>query len=72
MVRLAFRRHSLSYGGDDITAFLAVLLQESHFPHKELDMATSYDWRTIEGLKERFCTLSEVCQPTLSTGSLPC
>ncbi|KAL7414542.1 hypothetical protein BDY24DRAFT_361005 [Mrakia frigida] len=52
-------RHTLSYGGDDITSFLAVLLRESHFPYKELDLSRSYDWNLIEGLKERFCTLSE-------------
>ncbi|CED84587.1 Actin-related protein [Phaffia rhodozyma] len=49
----------LNYGGDDITRFLSTLLVSSFFPYQELDLGKSYDFKLIEGLKEKICTLNE-------------
>ena len=47
-------------GGDDITEFLYVLLQEIKFPYRSCDLTRSYDWSVMEDLKARLCTLVEV------------
>lgn len=51
----------LSMGGNDITEFLYVLLEKVGFPYRDIDLARSYDWKVIEDLKSRVCTLAEVC-----------
>lgn len=51
---------SLNTGGDDITEFLAVLLDRINFPYRDLNLAHSYDWNVMEDLKARLCTLAEV------------
>jgi actin-related protein 8 len=56
-------RHTLAYGGDDLTTFLSILLRRSQFPYKTLDLNRSHDFSLIEGLKESLCTLSEVRSP---------
>ncbi|TFY69107.1 hypothetical protein EVJ58_g619 [Rhodofomes roseus] len=58
-VVLADTRMLLNMGGDDITEFLHILLKRINFPYKELDLVRSYDWRVIEDLKSRLCTLAE-------------
>ena len=50
----------LSMGGNDITEFLYVLLEKVGFPYRDLNLARSYDWKVIEDLKSRLCTLAEV------------
>ncbi|KAJ3522623.1 hypothetical protein NM688_g8848 [Phlebia brevispora] len=52
-------RISLNMGGDDISEFLYILLQKINFPYRELDLARSYDWKVIEDLKAKICTLAE-------------
>ena len=47
-------------GGDDITEFLYVLLQRIGFPYRDINLARSYDWKVLEDLKVRLCTLTEV------------
>ncbi|KAG6866577.1 hypothetical protein C0991_002062 [Blastosporella zonata] len=56
---LADTRMSLSIGGNDITEFLYVLLKRIHFPYRDLDLSRAYDWKVMEDLKKRLCTLSE-------------
>lgn len=53
-------RIKLDYGGDDITAALATILQKSNFPYHELDLSRSMDWMMMEMLKTKICTLEEV------------
>ncbi|KIK61712.1 hypothetical protein GYMLUDRAFT_42744 [Collybiopsis luxurians FD-317 M1] len=57
---IADSRMSLNLGGDDITEFLYVLLERISFPYKDIDLARSYDWKVMEDLKARLCTLLEV------------
>ncbi|KAF5387332.1 hypothetical protein D9757_005799 [Collybiopsis confluens] len=57
---IADSRMSLNLGGDDITEFLYVLLDRISFPYKDIDLARSYDWKVMEDLKVRLCTLLEV------------
>ena len=57
-------RMILSMGGNDITEFLYVLLEKIGFPYRDLNLARSYDWKVIEDLKSRLCTLAEVCHST--------
>ncbi|PFH51828.1 hypothetical protein AMATHDRAFT_74707 [Amanita thiersii Skay4041] len=52
-------RISLNMGGDDITEFLYVALQRIGFPYRDMNLARSYDWRIMEDLKARLCTLAE-------------
>ncbi|KAF8623025.1 hypothetical protein AX15_006537 [Amanita polypyramis BW_CC] len=52
-------RLMLNIGGDDITEFLYVLLQRIGFPYKDINLAHSYDWKVMEDLKTRLCTLTE-------------
>ncbi|KAG6810888.1 hypothetical protein H0H92_009918 [Tricholoma furcatifolium] len=52
-------RMSLNIGGDDITEFLYVLLKKINFPYRDLDLNRAYDWKVMEDLKKRLCTLSE-------------
>ncbi|KAG6857474.1 hypothetical protein H0H87_003541 [Tephrocybe sp. NHM501043] len=56
---LADTRMSLSFGGNDITEFLYVLLKRINFPYRDLDLNRAYDWKTMEDLKKRLCTLTE-------------
>ncbi|KAG6821198.1 hypothetical protein H0H93_004018 [Arthromyces matolae] len=56
---LADTRMSLRIGGDDITEFLYVLLKRIAFPYRDLDLNRAYDWKVMEDLKKRICTLSE-------------
>ncbi|KAG6886231.1 hypothetical protein C0993_010793 [Termitomyces sp. T159_Od127] len=56
---LADTRMSLNIGGDDITEFLYVLLKRINFPYRDLDLNYAYDWKVMEDLKSRLCTLSE-------------
>lgn len=53
-------RITLNFGGDDITEFLAVLLDKINFPYKSVDLTRMYDWNMMEDLKGRMCTLAEV------------
>ena len=48
-------------GGNDITEFLYVLLEKVGFPYRDINLARSYDWKVMEDLKSRLCTLAEVC-----------
>jgi len=59
IIRCHFRI-TLNIGGDDITEFLLALLQRINFPYKEADLARLYDWRLMEELKSKICTLQEV------------
>ncbi|KAG6891193.1 hypothetical protein C0995_008445 [Termitomyces sp. Mi166 len=56
---LSDTRMSLNIGGDDITEFLYVLLKRINFPYRDLDLNRAYDWKVMEDLKNRLCTLSE-------------
>jgi actin-related protein 8 len=51
---------SLWIGGDDITEFLSVMLERIAFPYRDINLARSYDWKVMEDLKARVCTLAEV------------
>lgn len=50
----------LNYGGDLVTSILSSLLIKNNFPYAELNISSSYDWKLIEELKEKYCTLNEV------------
>ncbi|KAH8116481.1 actin-like ATPase domain-containing protein [Phellopilus nigrolimitatus] len=52
-------RMSLSIGGDDVTEFLAILLDRISFPYEEMDLTRMHDWLIMEDLKRRICTLEE-------------
>ncbi|KAF8637628.1 hypothetical protein AX17_002697 [Amanita inopinata Kibby_2008] len=52
-------RIALNIGGDDVTEFLYVLLQRIGFPYRDINLAQSYDWKIMEDLKARLCTLTE-------------
>ncbi|KIL69325.1 hypothetical protein M378DRAFT_69891 [Amanita muscaria Koide BX008] len=52
-------RLTLNIGGDDITEFLYVMLQRIGFPYRDINLARSYDWKVMEDLKTRLCTLTE-------------
>ncbi|KAF9110088.1 actin-like protein arp8 [Mortierella sp. AM989] len=52
-------RAVLKYGGDDITRCFAALVRRTGFPYQELDLAQTYDWRLMEDLKEKWCTMNE-------------
>ncbi|KAG6910023.1 hypothetical protein DXG01_013747 [Tephrocybe rancida] len=56
---LADTRTSLCIGGDDITEFLYVLLRRINFPYRDLNLNHAYDWKVMEDLKRRLCTLQE-------------
>ncbi|KAI5123511.1 hypothetical protein M0805_006671 [Coniferiporia weirii] len=56
---LSDTRMSLSIGGDDVTEFLAILLDRISFPYKEMDLARLHDWAVMEDIKCRICTLNE-------------
>ncbi|THH11839.1 hypothetical protein EW145_g366 [Phellinidium pouzarii] len=56
---LSDTRMSLSLGGDDVTEFLAVLLDRISFPYKEMDLTRLHDWAVMEDIKCRICTLNE-------------
>ncbi|GJJ75622.1 actin-related protein 8 [Entomortierella parvispora] len=52
-------RAVLKYGGDDITRCFSALVRRTGFPYQELDLAQTYDWRLMEELKEKWCTMNE-------------
>lgn len=52
-------RAMLKYGGDDITRCFSALVKRTGFPYEELDLAQSYDWKLMEDLKEKWCTMDE-------------
>ncbi|KAF9946964.1 actin-like protein arp8, partial [Mortierella alpina] len=52
-------RAMLKYGGDDITRIFTALVKRTGFPYQELDLAQTYDWRLMEELKEKWCTMNE-------------
>ncbi|KAI1313897.1 actin-like protein arp8 [Mortierella claussenii] len=52
-------RAMLKYGGDDITRCFTALVKRTGFPYEELDLAQTYDWRLMEELKEKWCTMNE-------------
>ncbi|KAF9199589.1 actin-like protein arp8 [Haplosporangium sp. Z 27] len=52
-------RAVLKYGGDDITRCFSALVKRTGFPYQELDLTQSYDWRLMEELKEKWCTMNE-------------
>lgn len=52
-------RICLNMGGNYITEFLYVLLDRICFPYRDIDLARSYDWKVMEDLKSRLCTLTE-------------
>ncbi|KAG0056438.1 actin-like protein arp8 [Gryganskiella cystojenkinii] len=52
-------RAVLKYGGDDITRCFSALVQRTGFPYEDLDLAQTYDWRLMEDLKEKWCTMNE-------------
>ncbi|KAG0275916.1 actin-like protein arp8 [Linnemannia exigua] len=52
-------RAVLKYGGDDITRCFAALVNRTGFPYQELDLSQTYDWRLMEELKEKWCTMNE-------------
>ncbi|KAF9438414.1 actin-like protein arp8 [Entomortierella beljakovae] len=52
-------RAVLKYGGDDITRCFAALVKRTGFPYQELDLAQTYDWKLMEELKEKWCTMNE-------------
>ncbi|KAK3817305.1 MAG: hypothetical protein J3Q66DRAFT_282815 [Benniella sp.] len=58
-VCIANSRAVLKYGGDDITRCFTALVKRTGFPYRELDLAQTYDWRLMEELKEKWCTLNE-------------
>ncbi|KAF9948374.1 actin-like protein arp8 [Modicella reniformis] len=58
-VCIANSRAVLKYGGDDITRCFAALVKRTGFPYRELDLGQTYDWRLMEELKEKWCTLNE-------------
>ena len=53
-------RMSLNMGGDNITEFLYILLQKINFPYRDMNLARAYDWKVMEDIKFRLCTLAEV------------
>lgn len=58
-VCIANSRAVLKYGGDDITRCFTALVKRTGFPYRGLDLAQTYDWRLMEELKEKWCTLNE-------------
>lgn len=50
----------LNTGGDDVTELLYVLLQQTCFPYKELDLAQLYYWNLMEDLKQATCSFAVV------------
>lgn len=53
-------RQTLAYGGADLTAWFGALLRRSAFPYAELDIQDPLDFKLVQGLKEKLCTLNEV------------
>lgn len=49
-------RLTLSLGGDDITEMFYVLLQQSRFPYREMDLTRLYDWNLMQDLKHQYCS----------------
>ena len=49
-------------GGDDITRFLHGLLKHAGIPYADTRLELRYsDWALIEGLKDKYATMDEVC-----------
>ncbi|KAJ2663544.1 actin-like protein arp8 [Coemansia sp. RSA 1200] len=51
-------RVTMMYGGDDITRFLYHLFMASSFPYREASLDRMYDWRLLNDLRERYCTMN--------------
>ncbi|OZJ05784.1 hypothetical protein BZG36_01294 [Bifiguratus adelaidae] len=49
----------LNVGGDDITASLTQLLERNRFPYRNVDLTRSYNFKLMESIKERYCTMHE-------------
>ncbi|KAI9305237.1 hypothetical protein BJ944DRAFT_180328 [Cunninghamella echinulata] len=52
-------RMAINVGGDDITRTFASFLIDNQFPYTDLNLSRHYDWRLIESLKEKWCTMNE-------------
>ncbi|CAO3613472.1 unnamed protein product [Cunninghamella echinulata] len=52
-------RMAINVGGDDITRTFASFLIDNQFPYADLNLSRHYDWRLIESLKEKWCTMNE-------------
>ncbi|KAI7884089.1 actin-like ATPase domain-containing protein [Lichtheimia hyalospora FSU 10163] len=52
-------RMTIAMGGDDITKTFASFLLANKFPYGEMDLSRAYDWRLVEELKEKWCTMNE-------------
>ncbi|KAG0242807.1 actin-like protein arp8 [Actinomortierella wolfii] len=55
-------RAVLRYGGDDITRSFTALVRRNGFPYQDLVFSKRhayYDWRLMEELKEKWCTMNE-------------
>lgn len=60
LLTILFNSIVLNTGGDDITEMLYVLLQQTCFPYKELDLVKLYHWQLFEDLKQSQCTMAPV------------
>jgi actin-related protein 8 len=58
-VQLVDSRVTINIGGDDITRTFASFLTDNSFPYHALDLSRPYDWRLVEELKEKWCTMNE-------------
>ncbi|KAF9973378.1 actin-like protein arp8 [Actinomortierella ambigua] len=59
---LSDSRAVLRYGGDDITRCFTSLVRRNGFPYQDLVFSKRqayYDWRLMEELKEKWCTMNE-------------
>lgn len=61
LTRMGSYRQTLAFGGADLTAWFGTLLRRSAFPHGELNVVGNpLDFKLVQGLKEKLCTLNEV------------
>lgn len=59
LLTLLVNRMTIAMGGDDITKTFASFLIANKFPYGEMDLNRAYDWRLVEELKEKWCTMNE-------------
>lgn len=52
-------RIRMRFGGDDITHAFAKFLMKSSFPYNELDLQKMHDWKLIDDLKIKCCTVND-------------
>ncbi|CCG83898.1 protein of unknown function [Taphrina deformans PYCC 5710] len=52
-------RISMTYGGDDLTKFMAKQLLRVSFPYRDFDLSRAYDVLLAEDLKLKFCSSNE-------------